>query len=200
VPNCYNTYSMTLDSSDKKSRSKHLYSLCVNPEVSFEGQTKSERVILLLRAHPITFVPWIIVASLMFLLPFILNVFLFSLFRFKEVIFINIFWYSATFSYVLVNIISWLFNVGIVTNERIIDIDYQYLLYKEISASTLEDAVDVTAKTSGFIHTFLHYGDIYVQTAGNIQNIEFYKTPDPSDVVSVINQLMQQHEDRRASL
>jgi hypothetical protein len=175
-------------------KSSHLYAFCVNPNVTFEGQAEREKVILLIRAHPITFIPWIVVSGTLFIIPFILNIFLFGFLSNSEVIFINILWYAALYSYVFVNILSWLFNVGIVTNERVLDIDYNYILYKEVTGTIIDDVVDVTAQTSGFIRTFFRYGDVFVQTPGSNHNIEFLKVPQPGEVVSLINQLMENED------
>ena len=71
-----------------------------------------------------------------------------------------------------------------------IDVDYPNILIKEETGSSIEDATDVTAQTTGFIRALFHYGDIYIQTAGIMQNIEFLKVPDPDNVVSIINRLM----------
>lgn len=144
----------------------------------------------MVRAHPVTFIPWIATSVLFFILPIFLNVFLINFFSLREVLFIDLFWYSALFSYIFLQIISWLFNVGIVTDQRLIDIDYSMILSKRSTGTSLEDITDATEKTTGYLRSLFKYGDVFVQTAGTEQNIEFLKVPEPADVVSIINRLM----------
>jgi hypothetical protein len=80
--------------------------------------------------------------------------------------------------------------VGLITNERIVDVDFYNVLYKEVTATRIEKIEDVTSKSGGFIESFFHYGDVFVQTAGNELNIEFLEVPSPSRVVRIINDLM----------
>lgn len=84
---------------------------------------------------------------------------------------------------------NWVYNVGIVTNRRLIDIDYNGIMYREFSATAISKVEEVTVKTGGFIPALFNYGDVFVQTAGQEQNIEYLKVPDPNSVVKVINDI-----------
>jgi uncharacterized membrane protein YdbT with pleckstrin-like domain len=169
---------------------KYFHSYNIHPDIQFESQHSDEKVIVLVRRHPITFVPWIITSLMLFFIPFIVNVFLIQILSVSQVLFVNFFWFSAIFSYIFVNIISWLFNVGIITNERVIDIDYTLILNKEFTGTSIEDITDATARTHGFVRSLFNFGDVFVQTAGSNQDIDFLAVPHPSDVVSMINRLM----------
>lgn len=173
-----------------KTDHRFLNSYCVHPNVKFESQHNDEDLLLLVRAHPITFIPWILTSVVMFFLPLGLNIIFIGFFNLREVLFINFAWYSLLFSYVFMNVLSWLFNVGIVTNERIVDIDYAMILNKQVTGTSIEDITDATANTTGFIRSFFQYGDVLVQTAGRTQNIDFYAVPLPGEVVSIVNRLM----------
>lgn len=169
---------------------KYLHAYNLMPSVRFESQLSDEKAYILVRKHPITFVPWIITSIVLSLIPLFANVVLVQILNIPQIIFINFFWYSMVFSYVFVNILVWLFNVGIITNRRIIDIDYTTIINKEFTGTSLEDVTDATGRTSGFIRSLYNYGDVFVQTAGSAQNIDFHAVPNPSNVVSVINRLM----------
>ena len=112
------------------------------------------------------------------------------MFPLHEAIFIVLFGYSILFSYIFFNILLWLFNVGIVSNHRIIDVDYHLVLFKEITATSISDVADVTGTTSGFIRSLFQFGDIHIQTAGKSANIEFNNVPQVDQVVSIINRIM----------
>lgn len=173
-----------------QSKDSLLHSYCVNPDIKFGTQHNDEEVLLLLRAHPITFVPMIATALFLLIIPFLVNVFLVKILSIEELIFTNFVWFSFIFTYVFMTIVTWLFNVGLVTDERVLDMDYSNILHSQPTSTSIEDITDVTAKTTGFIRSLFRYGDVFVQTAGTEQNIDFLAVPNPEDVVSIINRLM----------
>lgn len=160
------------------------------PDSRFESQDEDEHIVLLLRAHPITFIPWITTAIVVSLIPLVLNFVLPTFLTISQIFFLNIFWYSSIITYVFLHIILWLFNVGIVTDQRIIDIDYANIIQKTVAATTLEEVSDVGSETSGFIRSLFNYGDVHVMTAGPSQDIDFAAVPQPAEVVSIINEMM----------
>lgn len=93
-------------------------------------------------------------------------------------------------SYIWFNFISWYFNVGIITNERIIDVDFHAVIYKEVTETILPKVEDVTAKSGGFFSAIFNYGNVFVQTAGTEANIEFHNVPKPAEVTKIINDLV----------
>lgn len=167
-----------------------LHAFCVKPAYRFESQHPDEQVILALRAHPITQLSWIfnsfilltILVFLNFLTPQILNL--------VQNIFVNIFGAALIFSYIWFNFLSWFFNVGLITNERIVDVDFHSIIYKEVTETQLTKVEDVTAKSGGFFASIFDYGNVFVQTAGTEVNIEFIKIPRPSEVTKIINDLI----------
>jgi hypothetical protein len=168
-----------------------LHSFTMYPTIKFETQSPNEQVILLLRAHPITQLSWILATIFIILLSYIFDFFLMNLLTPKEIIFINILWDTGAFSYAFLNFISWLYNVGIVTNLRIVDVDFHSLLYKEVSATVITKIEDVTVKSGGFARSIFDYGNLFIQTAGTESNIEFPNIPHPTEASSIINNLMQ---------
>jgi hypothetical protein len=175
-----------------KPKSSHhlLHSFCLYPSLRFETQAEDETVVLVLRAHPITQLGWIFTSLIILFLPLFFNIFLINYLSGLQIFFINLFWYVFLFSYIFLNILNYLFNVGIVTNRRIIDVDFHQILYKEVTASSISKIEDVTVKSAGFIPSFFNYGNLFVQTAGEEQNIEFLNIPNPTEAASVINKLM----------
>lgn len=57
-------------------------------------------------------------------------------------------------------------DMWIVTNERIVDIEQHGLFQREISEIPLSRVQDVTIEVRGIIETFLKFGTIRIQTAG----------------------------------
>lgn len=168
--------------------------------VRFETQEPGESIILLLRKHWITNVIWIFISLLLLILPIIV----FPLVALSGIIpthfsgsFLSVVilvWYLLAFSYILVNFLLWYFTVSIVTNERIIDIDFINILNKRFSATRISKVEDVTMKRGGFIRAIFDFGDIFVQTAGTEVEFEFLAVPKPEQIVRIINELMGKKE------
>jgi len=166
-------------------------------DIRFETQGEDENVILFLRQHIIVLIPQIILGLVFFFIPVLVFPFLF---RFVEgaaaipgryVMIMTIFWYEALFGYLLASFIHWYFNIFIVTNYRVIDIDFLYLLYKKFAEAKIEKIQDISFRTGGIVATMFNYGDVFIQTASEVPNFVFEKVPRPSDVVHVVSDLTQ---------
>lgn len=162
--------------------------------VHFETKHKDEEVLLLLRKHPITNVPWIITAFIMLLALSVLEVFpILDFLPASLYAILIISWYLITSAFVLENFLVWFFNVSIVTNKRIVDIDFVNLLYKEVSDAELRKVEDVTYKMGGAIRTVFNYGDVIIQTASEVPNFDFLAVPRPDEVVKVLQKLREEN-------
>ncbi len=169
----------------------YLHSFCLNPDVRFDSQQLNEEIILVLRAHPFSQISWIFNAVVLLLVLGLLNFILPLFFTSSEIIFTNLFGVLIILSYVFFNFIHWFFNVGIITNKRVVDIDFENLLYKEVTEAQLNRVEDTTSKSGGFFESFFNYGDLFIQTAGTHENIEFLNIPNPSDAIRIIQDLME---------
>ncbi|MBI3619662.1 hypothetical protein HY214_00750 [Candidatus Roizmanbacteria bacterium] len=166
-----------------------MHSFCLRPDVRFESQGQDEKVILVLRAHPFTQIHWVFNTLALLILFGVLNFFYPFFLTGMEAVFANMFFLAVIFSYVFFNFSSWFFNVGVITNERVVDIDFQNLLYKEVTEAQLKKIEDITSKSGGFFESFFNYGNLFVQTAGTEVNIEFLNITRPADVVRIIQDL-----------
>lgn len=173
-----------------------LSTFAINPVgVSFESEEVGEKIILLLRPHIITLVPPILITISLIILPFLvvpfLNVIGIDLSAFLnggQIFLILIFWYLFVFGYAFFAFLLWYFNVYILTNERIVDFDFNGILSRQVSFAKLGQIEDVTPKTVGFFGTFFNYGNVYVQTAGTRPEFEFEKVPRPDAVAEEIQE------------
>lgn len=173
-----------------------LTTFAVNPYgVRFETQEAEEQVILFLRQHLIVNVPWIVVTTLFLLAPSVLFPLIFrslpQSLPFGFILIGTLAWYLATTGFAIASFLHWFFNIYIVTNERIIDVDFQYLLFKRFSQAELERIQDISYTAGGIFATIFHYGNVYVQTAGEMPNLEFLAVPRPDKVVEKIRSLME---------
>ncbi|MBD3360054.1 MAG: PH domain-containing protein [Candidatus Buchananbacteria bacterium] len=97
-------------------------------------------------------------------------------------LFILLFFYYAFVDYHL--------DVWIVTNKRIINIEQKGLFNRFISEHELEKIQDVTAEQKGVLATFLSYGNVLVQTAGEVPMFIFRQVDNPFEVAKQINHLL----------
>lgn len=190
MPTVFGKKKVHHDVSSPKPSHRFLHSFYLYPSLKFETQTHTEQIVLFFRAHPITQISWIVTAFFMAIVPLIFNILLSPYLAIRQIIFIDLFWYAFMGTYIFLNILTWLFNVGIVTNERIIDVDFHNVLYKEVTASHLANIEDVTVRTGGFLASVFKYGNLFVQTAGAEANIEFINIPDPTEAARIINHLI----------
>ena len=184
-----------------KSSEKHMNAFstyCVNPEgVSFADQEKDEMILLFLRRHIITNVDWILLTIVFSFIPIIIsllnlldisNVNIISFLNFPPqfTILFLIFYYSVIFTFVLVNFISWFYNIGLVTDKRVVDIDLTELVFKNIATTKHSLIQDVSYSQNGAIRSLFHFGDVIVQTAGQEGKFELEAVPHPDKVVHLM--------------
>jgi len=172
-----------------KSRSELLSAFLLKPNIRFENQAKDEQIILVLRAHPITQIYWIINGIILLIILFLLNFILPLFLTWLQILFFNIFCLVIILAYFWLNFLGWFFNLGIITTKRVLDIDLHSIIYKEVSMANLERIEDITSKSSGFFASIFDYGNLFIQTAGTEVNIEYINIPHPSMVEKIINQL-----------
>lgn len=160
------------------------------PHLGFATQQPGETVVLLLRQHPIVNIPWILLTILLLLAPNIVSfvpLISFLPFRFQSMTIIL--WYLLVMAFVVERFLNWYFNVYIVTNERIIDIDFYSLIYQNLSVARLDKVEDVTFVQGGALAAFVDYGNVLIQTAAEQNEFDFIKVPQPGRVVEIISQL-----------
>lgn len=177
----------------------HMFaSFCPNPiGISFMDQEKDEKILLFLRRHFITNVPWILISLILALLPLVIvavrskfSIFILPNFSSTLLILAFILYYLVVLTFIFVNFITWYYNISLVTNKRIVDIDFSGLLYKNVAATTLALVQDVSYTQIGVIPAFFDYGDVNVQTAGTLENFDFTAVPHPQRVVQIIAALI----------
>jgi membrane protein YdbS with pleckstrin-like domain len=158
----------------------------------FEGQDVDEKILLLLRAHPVTNLSWVIPAILLFLAPLfigaltpLLNIDLSNIPSSLGLVFLLI-------NYLLVSVIifegflHWYFNVYIITSKNVIDVDFHSVLFKNIDMAPLRNIEDTSSSMAGLLNSIFNYGNVIVQTAGSSKNIEFTSVPKPHQVADFI--------------
>ena len=145
-----------------------------------------------------TNVPWLITSFLLFLTPIVFFLAPYKLiFPFLEqlpgrfFVFFVILWYQFFLSFILVSFSGWFFNIDLVTDRRVLDVDYWGFLFFNVAETPLTNIQDITYSISGLSQTVFNYGNVYIQTAGTLANFEFTAVPNPASVHDLVTDVMQ---------
>lgn len=172
-------------------------SYCEKPSgVTFADRLENEELLLFLRKHFVTNVPWIVSAVALSLAPFILlalsglGVLPISFLPPVYITMTLLLYYFFIAGFIFVHYLTWFYNIDLVTNQRILDIDFSSLVFENVDATKLSQVEDVGYKQVGIIRSIFDYGDIHLHTAGPSSNFEFFAVPHPERVINIINDLI----------
>jgi hypothetical protein len=175
--------------------------------VSLEVLEAEEKIVLLVRQHPIMNLKWMGLATLLLALPILFMAMpLWGGLPARFQLMSTVYWLLFVLVVALEGFLSWYFDVFVVTDERIIDIDFKNLIYKNITATKIDNIEDVTYSVSGPIPSLLNFGNVVVQTAGAVvtmqpqetkASIEIWNTPKPALVAKLINEMMLEEEQEK---
>lgn len=158
---------------------------------------KPEQPILTLRAHPVVFLTHGAVFLVLFTVPFAAMALLPEL---TSSLLASVVGGTAAVLlvslYLLVVLLlgfnhffNWFFDIWVVTNERIIDVDQEGVFSKKIGELDLHKVQDVLAESHGVLATMFGFGRIMVQTAGAKTEFAFDGIPKPYGVAKHILEL-----------
>lgn len=173
-----------------------LSAFCLYPDhATFVNEDPEEHVILILRKHLFTNLSWMILSFIMVLAPLFLTALSpLGLLPGNFQLVLILAWYLIVSAFALEKFLSWFFHVNIITDERIIEVDFLHLFYREITDANLDQIQDVTVEIGGALRTLFHYGDVVVQTAATVPQITFEAVPNPDKVARVLRELRIQEE------
>lgn len=81
------------------------------------------------------------------------------------------------------------FDVWIITDERIVNIEQKGLFVRHISELRFSQVQDVTSEVEGIIPSILDYGEVFVQTAGEQTRFIFRNVPNPIGIKDLVMRL-----------
>lgn len=154
----------------------------------FRGQQTGEEIIKIVRRH------WFNILQQYFIV-FLLIVFIGGVFSFfngfsrADLILMVTFFLMVAWIYSFIIWINYYFDVWIITNKRIVNIEQKSLFMRHISELKFSKIQDVSTEINGLIPTFLNYGEVYVQTAGSKGRFVFHNVPNPYAIKGTIMNL-----------
>lgn len=164
--------------------------------VCFQTQEEGEMILLFLRRSFVTNLSWIFSSVIFAFLPFLFFYAVqaalapFSSIPPNDVFVLVAFYYLILVTIVFINFITWYFNIMLVTTERVVDIDFADLVYKNIAETKISLVQDVSYTQIGVIRALFDYGDVLIQTAGTLDNFDFKAVPRPERVVQIVENLI----------
>ncbi len=168
---------------------------------AFPGQNKTEPVFIFLRRHFIAFAPFFLIISIMFALGSFMVGYTIFVLRYQPGLDPIIYNWSVAASGIFLlfcigfSTVAWLdfyFDIHIVTDRRVVDVNQNRLFNRNVSELSLEDIEDVSVNLVGVFQTFFNYGNIEIQTAGTRANFNFQDIANPREVASVVSDLADQ--------
>lgn len=167
-------------------------------KIKFVGTDDKEKVVLLLRKHPITNLKWIVAATFMAFAPLIV-----AFTGATEAVPVRfqfvgmLVWYLITTAFIFEEFLGWYFHVFIITDERVFDVDFVNLAYRDISEANIDLIQEVTTKVGGVSRTVFKYGDVFIRTASDNPQIEFEAVPNPDGVSKILRMLRVEEEQEK---
>jgi uncharacterized membrane protein YdbT with pleckstrin-like domain len=92
--------------------------------------------------------------------------------------------------YSLRALVVWYWNVFIVTNQRVVDVNQRGYFSREVSEANYEKIQDVLYSVSGIWRSLLNFGVVRLQTAGNGMALELKDVSSPKAVHHLITDSM----------
>ena len=80
-------------------------------------------------------------------------------------------------------------DVLLITNKRVIDIDQRGFFNRDVATITLEKIQDVSVNVNGIIATFLSFGTLTIQSAGEMTEFIIHDIPEPNEIKALIYEL-----------
>jgi hypothetical protein len=168
------------------------------PEEKFVTQQDDEEIALLLRSHPITNIGWILATIAMLFFPTVLSLTgILSEVPFKIKFLGFLTWYLVTLMMAFARFLKWYYSVFLITNERIVDIDFANIMSRQLTSVNLNHIEEPVMSTRGFLETMFQFGHVSVQTAAEVETLEADYVPFPNRVVDIISRLSEDLEKRR---
>jgi len=171
---------------------------------------EGEKIIKIVRKHYFVIMPTVLLTFFLAMAPFLLFSFLGSDFlsiepEIKDVVFDflakwKVFGYSIWFLLLWVTFFmkwtNYYLDMWIITNKHIIDVDQKSFFHREITSFRYEQIQDITIETNGLVQTFLKFGTLHIQTAGQGNNIIIKDAHYPEEAKTLILQLQEQSKSK----
>lgn len=168
--------------------------------ITIAEQHSDEHILLFIRRDFFSNIQWILLSILFLItpifLPFLITPIqtILTYFSPLTLIFLGIFYYLLVFGFIFGNFLTWFYDIGIVTEERSIDIDFYNISYVSVATARSQDLKDVRYFQRGIFESLFDYGDVTLVVEASGETLTFEKTPRPAEVVTILSALIGGHQ------
>jgi len=159
-------------------KKKHYY--------SFREQEKDEEILQIIRRHWFDilwqFIPILFSMFLIMTMMIVLPSYLSDVSSPLTILFVGEFLLLSLWMVVSIVWVDYYLDVWVITDRRVVNVEQKGLFMREVSELRYNKIQDITTEVHGIIPTVLHYGDVYVQTAGTQPRFLFHNVPYPDKI------------------
>ncbi len=162
------------------------------------SQKEDEKALLVLHKHWFYFIKPLFKFLTIFIFPLLVLTWLFGFGDIIQSTFFSIIyflWLLVGLTYLFYEWMIWYYDVYIITNKRIVDIEQRSLFSRSVSEASLGKVQDITYQIEGVFATFLNFGTVKIQTAGASGIINLEGIANPEAVASKISQAVEIFEE-----
>lgn len=162
-----------------------------------------EEILITVRKHWFVIATELFGAFLMMLFPFFIVLIIIMFPNFLDAVDFSLAHYTKLIAFgsatwlllsLMIGFMTWThyyLDLWIITDRRIISIDQIAFFHRNVSVFRLERLQDIEVEVNGVLATFLNFGTIKAQTAGNSEtNFVSKGIPDPRKIQSIIQGAM----------
>lgn len=147
---------------------------------------EGEEEVTIIRKYWASFLPAILKAFFIIIIPLLLAPFLFdSIWG----LLIFVIWLCIGLAYFIYQWFNWYFGIFIVTNQRIISISQNGIFSRSVSEINLSSIQDINYEINGFLATALNYGTVRIQALKSNSEIVINDVLNPKSIQDVIIKL-----------
>jgi len=169
----------------------------MNPLYKLLQLNLTERVILILRRHWFIFFKKVLIFLVLISIPVIIYAIFVNFY--PEILsqsnLVTLILMGISLGYLFLwlvlfnNWVNYYLDLWIVTNQKIISVDQKGLFNHTVARLPITRIQDVKANSKGYAQTFLNFGNVEIQTAGEEKNFIFEEIPNPFKVADQVNDL-----------
>jgi len=147
----------------------------------------NERLVKMIRQHKIKIVAPLILSFLIYFLAFFFLFYFISLGKMGMIFFSTLLFIGALYAFY--KFYFWYFNVLILTNKRVIDIDQKKFFERVISDVAYRQIKDVIVRVKGLFQILTHSGTLYLILENKGDNFEIRYVANPEKIKDLILKL-----------
>lgn len=91
-------------------------------------------------------------------------------------------WTALIIAYALYKYVLWLINIYVITDKRLIAVNYKSLVHKIVLETPVDRIHNISSETKGFVKSMLKIGDVIVQVASLTQPMVLKNLKHPDEV------------------